>query len=69
MVLDSFEQMKGKTVIGVIEVGFMKTAFINEGTILVMDRQENDIISKDRLTNDQLFLLMSETGITVDQLL
>jgi hypothetical protein len=66
-ILESVEDMKYKTVVGVIRLSKKTVAFVNTGTILVLERDR--VVSKDNLLMEEIQELTEQTGITFDQLL
>ena len=69
-VLDSFEEMKGKTVIGVFQLSCGVKVFVNEGTILFLTSYDERVEIAVKGLVDIIFPELEEkTGITKDQLL
>lgn len=65
--LESVEDMKHRTVVGVIRLSNRSVAFVNTGTILVLEKDR--VVSKDNLLMEEIQKLEEMTGITFDQLL
>lgn len=69
-VLNKFEQMKGKTVVGVFklksETNHTVIVFVNEATILITDN--GSVVRKSDIMKHELKELEELTGITEDQL-
>lgn len=66
-VLDSLEGMKGRTVKGVFKLSNRATAFVNEGTILVLDMGKPVML--DNISTEELANLKKFTDIGSDQLI
>ena len=66
-VLESFEEMKGKTVVGVFHVADL-TMLVNTGTILILG-DEGSVVTKDELIDTDFDALEDFTEITRDQLI
>lgn len=66
-ILESKFDMKGKTTIGVIQLASDVTAFVNTGTILVLDN--GNVLKTSDLLDSHLTILEEETGIKKDQLI
>lgn len=69
-VLNKFEQMKGKTVVGVFklksETNHTVIVFVNEATILITDN--GSVVRETDIMDYELKELEELTGITEDQL-